>query len=329
MAHCNTSLAPRGRSALAPLVVDDWPLRRTRERFQRSPAAGKSGPTATGQAAKRPWPIGPPVRTPDHIKHRKTERRINRTTVHSPLGTASHRLPLAPGQIHRRGGPAPLPHAEIGSNRPGHRSPVPRPPAQRYEHDAPGDLVHVDIKKLAASRTAWDTASSAARPDDATTPESATRICTTPSTIIPGPRTRQILCDEKKETAAGFWSRANDFFAAHHVTVTRVLTDNGSCYRSYAFADSLGPAIAHKRTRPYRPQVNGKVEQFNRTLAAEWAYADTYLSDEARSSTYQAWLHHYNHHRRHTGIGGRLPIYRVGVHNVPGNCTQYRSSWFT
>ncbi len=100
-----------------------------------------------------------------------------------------------------------------------------------------------------------------------------------------------------------------------------MLTDNGSCYRSKEFACALGPEIAHKRTRPYRPQTNGKVERFNRTLAAEWAYAHTYRSEEARCATYRRWLHDYNHHRPHTGIGGQSPIDRVGVHNVPGNYT--------
>jgi hypothetical protein len=84
------------------------------------------------------------------------------------------------------------------------------------------------------------------------------------------------------------------------------MTDNGSCYRSRDFAAALGE-IKHVWTRPYRPQTNGKVERFNRTLATEWAYAATYLSDEARAAEYPAWLHHYNHHRPHTGIGGQTP----------------------
>lgn len=79
---------------------------------------------------------------------------------------------------------------------------------------------------------------------------------------------------------------------------------------------ALGP-IKHVWTRPYRPQTNGKVERFNRTLAAEWAYASNYSSDEARAAEYPAWLHHYNHHRPHAGIGGATPAQRV--HNVTGN----------
>lgn len=99
--------------------------------------------------------------------------------------------------------------------------------------------------------------------------------------------------------------------------IKRVLTDNGSCYRSTLFAQALGPEVAHKKTRPYRPQTNGKVERFNRTLNQEWAYAHTCLTDEARASTYQAWVHHYNHYRPHTGIDGKSPIERLSVHNLP------------
>src|SRR5699024_7674082 len=125
----------------------------------------------------------------------------------------------------------------------------------------------------------------------------------------------EILHDERKETAAGFWQRANTFFADIGVTVTAVLTDNGACYRSHAFAAALG-SIKHKRTKPYRPQTNGKVERFNRTLATEWAYATTYHNDQARAPTYQDWIHHYNRHRPHTGIDGQTPSTRV--HNLPG-----------
>jgi transposase InsO family protein len=87
-----------------------------------------------------------------------------------------------------------------------------------------------------------------------------------------------------------------------------------------AIAESLG-SVAHKSTRPHRPQTNGKVEQFNRTLAAERAWERSYRSDEARAQTYQDWNHHDDHHRPHTGIGGKSPIERPSVHNLPGNYT--------
>ena len=92
--------------------------------------------------------------------------------------------------------------------------------------------------------------------------------------------------------------------------MTRVLTDNGNCYRSFAFRDALD-GVMHQRTRPYRPQTNGKVERFHRTLADEWAYAAAYASDAERAAAYPAWLHRYNHHRGHTALGGRPPASRV------------------
>ena len=132
--------------------------------------------------------------------------------------------------------------------------------------------------------------------------------------ITPGPVYSEILDDERKETAAGFWERANAYFASMGITVLRVLTDNGSCYRSRLFNDALGLHVKHKFTRPYRPQTNGKIERFHRTLAFEWAYAHHYESDAARAATYPAWIHSYNHHRPHTALGGLPPIDRV--HNV-------------
>jgi transposase InsO family protein len=121
-------------------------------------------------------------------------------------------------------------------------------------------------------------------------------------------------------TAAAFWARAAAWFAAHGVPVERVLTDNGACYRSRDFAAALAATgTTHKRTRPYRPQTNGKVERFNRTLLDEWAYARAYTRETERRAALPDWLHHYNHHRSHTAIGGQPPISRTTVSNPPGD----------
>jgi transposase InsO family protein len=99
--------------------------------------------------------------------------------------------------------------------------------------------------------------------------------------------------------------------------VREVLTDNGSCYRSKLWATTLTSAgIKHRRTRPRRPQTNGKVERFNRTLLEEWAYAVEYRSEAERTAAYPGWLHFYNHHRGHTALKGQSPINLVP--NVPG-----------
>ena len=113
----------------------------------------------------------------------------------------------------------------------------------------------------------------------------------------------EILDDERNETVCAFWQRANAYFASCGITVKRVLTDNGSAYRSRQFADTLGP-ITHKRTRPYRPRTNGNVERFNRTQEQEWAYAHPYRTESEGVAAFPAFLHTYNHHRGHTTLHG-------------------------
>jgi transposase InsO family protein len=106
--------------------------------------------------------------------------------------------------------------------------------------------------------------------------------------------------------------RAVAWFAARGVKTQRVLSDNGSCYRSHAWRDTCAElGITPKRTRPYRPQINGKIERFHRTLADGWAFKRLYSSESARRRTLPAWLHEYNHHRPHTAIGKTPPITRL------------------
>ncbi len=209
--------------------------------------------------------------------------------------------------------------------------PVRKPKTVRYEADAPGDLVHLDIKKLGripdgGSWRAFGRGSTQHKKAHAGT-DRAARTGAAPSrgyvylhhAVDDHSRLAysEQLPNERKETAAAFWIRARVFFADAGISVRAVMTDNGACYRSHDFANALGDDVKHRRTRPYRPQTNGKVERFNRTLAAEWAYAEVYLSDNARAATYADWLHYYNHHRPHTGIGGLVPADRV--HNLTGN----------
>jgi transposase InsO family protein len=115
--------------------------------------------------------------------------------------------------------------------------------------------------------------------------------------------------DEGTATVAGFTARALALYAGLGVRVERVLTDNGNGYRSRAFARVLAAAgVVHKRTRPYRPQSNGKVERLNLTLEREWAYARPYSSNQQRLDALPAWLHDYNHHRPHRALNGRSPM---------------------
>ena len=127
----------------------------------------------------------------------------------------------------------------------------------------------------------------------------------------------EILDDEQGTTAAGFWRRARLWFASYGIIIERCLTDNGACYRTRAWAAALAETnVAHKRTRPYRHQTNGKVERFHRTMAAEWAFARHYRTEADRRRALPGWLHTYNHHRLHSAIGGHPPITRLT--NVPG-----------
>jgi transposase InsO family protein len=126
----------------------------------------------------------------------------------------------------------------------------------------------------------------------------------------------EVMTSERKEQAAAFLMRALAFFAAHGVTVERVMTDNGNAYRSHLFRDQLAAAgCRHIRTRPYTPRTNGKAERFIQTSLREWAYARTYQTSDERTEALQPWITGYNHTRPHAALGGRPPVTRLN--NVP------------
>jgi transposase InsO family protein len=321
MVHANACLTARGRTKLGSAIVErGWSIRRAAERFQCSPATAKKwadryragGAAAMEDRSSRPHrsPNRTPTRTERRIVNLRFTRRwgphriayhlhLSRSTVQAVL--RRYRMPL-------------LRYLDQNTGLVVRRT-VPR----RYEHPAPGDLVHVDIKKLGRIPDGGGHRKLGRTIGNRHNKKHGRGYAFVHHAVDDHSRMAysEILGDERKETAAAFWGRANRFFAGHGITVRRVLTDNGSCYRSTLFAQALGPSITHKRTRPYRPQTNGKVERFNRTLNQEWAYAQTYLTDEARAATYPKWVHHYNHHRPHTGIGGKSPIERLSVHNLP------------
>ncbi len=187
---------------------------------------------------------------------------------------------------------------------------------RRIEMTRPGELVHVDVKKLGRIppgggwRVHGYEGRVRHRPGYAfihAAVDGYTRAAYA-----------EVLADERGATAAGFWNRAQAWFADHGISIERVLTDNGACYRSDAFHQALG-GITHTFTRAYRPQTNGKVERFNRTLLDEWAYIRTYRSDNARTRALDRWLHGYNHHRAHTSLAGQTPMSRVD--NLPAHHT--------
>ena len=269
-------------------------------------------------------PLPSPRKTPT-----RTERRIIKVRVTRRWGPAriASLLGLVASTVHRvltRYGLARLAHLDRATGQ----------PIRRYERARPGELVHVDIKKLGNipdggghkvhGRAGGPQQLRAPRPQPARKVGGRANLGYSYLHNAVDDHSRlaytEILPDETKETAAAFWQRAQNFFHANGITVERVLTDNGSCYRSRLWRDTLHAAgITHKRTRPYRPQTNGKVERFNRTLLDEWAYARPYRSETERREAFPQWLHTYNHHRGHTALAGHPPASRVP--NLTGQYT--------
>lgn len=252
-----------------------------------------------------------PRRTPAPI-----ERKIEHLRRRHKLGPAriAYRLDLAPSTVHRV-------LTRRGLNR---LAWMDRPTGRvirRYERASPGDLVHVDVKKLGRIPPGggWR---AHGRGNDGHHGRSGVGYAFIHSAVDDHSRLAysEILDDEGVTTSIAFWTRAQAWFEQHGVVVREVLTDNGNAYRSHAFAKLMRRAdTTHLFTRPRRPQTNGKVERFNRTLLDEWAYVRVYRSERARSSALARWLHTYNHHRCHTALGGETPISRVN--NVPGHYT--------
>jgi len=190
---------------------------------------------------------------------------------------------------------------------------------RRYEKDTPGELIHVDTKQVAAISDGGGWRVYGLDGTMKRNPKRKSRSGYEHVHAAVDDHSRlaysEILPDIKGETCAGFWKRAKAFFEEHGITVQAAMTDNWSGYTSKVFAEALDD-IQHVRIRPYRPQTNGKVERFNRTLVEEWAYARIYTSGDDRAQALQDWTHNYNHHRYHTAIGGP-PITRVD--NLPGS----------
>lgn len=329
MSHRNAPLSETGRLRLARCIVEDgWPLRRAAERFQVSVStaarwAGRYREFGrAGMADRSSRPHHSPHRTPQ-----RTERRIIKIRVLRRWGPAriGYLLGLHPSTVHRvliRYGLAKLHWLDRTTGR----------VIRRMESAHPGDLVHVDVKKLGKipagggwrmlGRAVGGRNSSADKSSGVfnkhRNPVRGYHFLHTAIDAHSRLAYSELLADERKETAAAFWRRANAWFTECGISVTAVLTDNGSCYRSHAFRDALG-AIARRRTRPYRPQTNGKVQRFHRTLADEWAYARLYRSDAERCQEFPRWLHTYNHHRGHTALGGQPPASRIP--NLSGQYT--------
>jgi transposase InsO family protein len=191
----------------------------------------------------------------------------------------------------------------------------------RYERAAPGDLVHVDVKKLGRIRDGggWRALGRdvAPRSHGGRDEPRSSRIGFDYVHAAVDDHSRlayaEIHPDEKGATCAAFLARAAEFFASHGITVREVMTDNA---RNYVVSRDFQTLLAdlgarHRLIRPYCPWQNGKVERFNRTLQAEWAYRQPFTSNTERANALEPWIHHYNNDRKHHGIGGKPPISRA------------------
>lgn len=314
MAHRNARLTVHGRTVLVERVLSGRPVAHVAAELGVSRATGykwwaryrSEGRAGLADRSSRAHRIR--ARTAPQLEARVVELRRERK-----LGP--HRIgPLV-------GMPASTVHAVLARYGLSRLAWMDRPTGQvirRYERARPGELVHVDVKKLGRLRDGGGWRVHGRDSDAHRRARNGPRVGFDFVHAAIDDHTRiayaEVHPDERAETCAGFLRRATGFFATHGIDrVERVMTDNALAYRrSRAWRDALAEIGAQARfTRRYRPQTNGKAERFNRTLLDEWAYQRPFTSNTERAAALPDWLHTYNHHRTHTAIGGHPPISRV------------------
>ena len=328
MPHRNAPLTETGRLRLARCVVEyGWPLRRAAERFQVATStahrwAGRYRQLGeAGMTDRSSRPHHSPHRTPTRLERRIIKVRVARRWGPARIG---YLLGVHPSTVHRvltRYHLARLRDLDRATGR------TVRRPVRRYEHPAPGDLVHVDIKKLgnipdggghkAHGRAVGGRHASAHR--DPTRPR---KVSNHPNlgygylhnAVDDHSRLAytEILPDEKGHTCAGFLRRAATYFHSRGIIrIERVMTDNAWAYR-YSLRDVCANLDARQVfIRPHCPWQNGKVERLNRTLQTEWAYRQVFTTNDERAAALAPWIENYNTRRRHSALGGLPPISRL------------------
>lgn len=189
----------------------------------------------------------------------------------------------------------------------------PAEPERRYERETPGEIIHIDIKKLGRFERVGHriTGDRAGQSNSRGVGWEFVHVCIDDHSRV---AFSEIKPDETADSAVPFLKAAIAYYKSLGVTVTRVMTDNGSCYKSFAFRDACRElGIKHIRTKPYTPRTNGKAERFIQTALREWAYAQAYPTSDRRAQELPIWLHRYNWHRPHGGIKSQTPISRLGL----------------
>jgi hypothetical protein len=330
MAHANAALTPKHRLRLARLIVEDgWPPSRAAEFFnvswrtaakwaERYRDEGPAGMVDRSSARRTQHAKTPPP-TVRRIVHLRWKQRLGPVQIGARLGV-----------------PASTVHAVLVRcrlNRLSHIDRVTGEPARRYERSRPGELIHVDVTKFGniPDGGGWRYLGKQEGDRNRIATRNRTGVrsrkywpkvgtCFVHTVIDDYSRVAYAEChdDETALTAAGVLDRAVAWFAERGVSVERVISDNGSAYRSFLWRDACEElGISAKRTRPYRPQTNGKIERLHRTMSDEWAYKKLYTSENARRAALAGWLHQYNHHRPHSALGGLPPISRLN--NLAGH----------
>jgi transposase InsO family protein len=330
MSHANAALTPRARLRLARLIVEhEWPVARAAERYDVSWRTAdrwarryrECGEAGMADRSSRPHRVAnrTPAPVVRKIVHLRWKQRLG------PVAIAA-KLDMASSTVH-----AVLVRCRL--NRLWHIDRVTGEPIRRYGHPYPGSLLHVDVKKLGnvpdgggwryvgRSQGERNRAATPGKPRSAYyNPKMGSAFVHTVIDDHSRVAYAEIHDDETAATATLVLRHAVTWFAARGVTVQRVLSDNGSAYRSHLWRATCAElGITVKKTRPYRPQTNGKIERFHRTLADGWAFKRFYNSEHARRAALPAWIHEYNHHRPHTAIGKATPITRLT--NLPGQYT--------
>lgn len=348
MFHANAALTPRARARLGYyVVIQGHSLPQAAIRFEVTYRTAQRWATRYAERLEQMRTAGEPGLPGSqdlHDRPSRPRRLANRTPVKVVRRIVSLRLRKRLGPVELAaltGVPASTVHAVLRRCRLNRLSHVDRVTGElnkqvrRYEHDHPGSLLHADVKKLGnipdgggwryvgrqhgrRNREAMANEGLVGR-NQYRNPKVGTAFVHTVLDDHSRVAYAEIHDDETAITAVGVLHRAVEWFADRGVTIERVLTDNGSAYKSHLWRDSCQAlGITPKKTRPYRPQTNGKIERFHRTMST-WAFDVFYPSESARRQALPAWLHDYNHHRPHTAIGRATPVSRLT--NVAGQHT--------
>ena len=307
--HPNAPLTPQGRRRMVDCVlVGGWSVTATAQRFQVDPKTVRKWRDRflvdgeAGLVDRSSRPHRSPNRTPQPTRVRVLELRRRRRWGAAHIGFEVGVAASTVQAILNAEGSGRLDH--------GDRATASKPAPQRYQRDTPGELIHVDVKKLAGipDGGGWRVRGRGYEGEGAKTRMVGYRFLH--SAIDDRSRIvySEIHHDEQAVTAAGFWQRAAAYYRSIGISPQRVITDNGSAYRSglwHRACAATGTTV--KKTRPYRPQTNGKIERFHRILLEEWAYIRPWTSETQRAQAYEGFIHFYNHHRAHGALGWATP----------------------